>query len=170
MSMSTLGQGPSPRKNPSSVMGRKSPSLAMGRILLGMDIAEGKGGNIWLVATLHIVPQGRKSTKAEKDNGENGSDCHYCIQCLVPNTAILLCPYNHSQQLEGRADGTSTYPRDPIQEKENNYKKGVKKNRKGERPPNTPKAPKKLLRYCQGPILSSKLGPWGIPWWSLSIH
>lgn len=62
--MFTLGQGPSSRKNPSS---------AMGRILLGMDIAEGKKGNLPPVVTLHIVPQGRKSTKTEKDNGENGS-------------------------------------------------------------------------------------------------
>ena len=38
----------------------------MGRILLGMNIAEDKGGNLPLVVTLHIVPQSRKSTKAEK--------------------------------------------------------------------------------------------------------
>ena len=62
--MSTLGQGPSPRKNPFS---------AMGRLLLGMDVAKDKGGNLPLVVTLQIVPQNRKSTKAEKDNGENGS-------------------------------------------------------------------------------------------------
>ena len=49
----------------------------------------------------------------------------------MPDMTILLCSYNHSQQLEGRADGTSTYPRDPIQEEENYYKKGVKRNRKG---------------------------------------
>ena len=71
--MSTLGQGPSRRKNPSSVMGRKNPSSAMERILLGMDIAEDEKGNLPLVVTLHIVPQSRKSTKAEKDNGENES-------------------------------------------------------------------------------------------------
>ena len=59
----------------------------------------------------------------------------------MPDTAILLCPYNHSQQLEGRVDGTSTYPKDPIQEEENHYKKGVKRDREvGRRPPNTPKA------------------------------
>ena len=62
--MSTLGQGPSPRKNPSS---------AMGKILLGMDIAKDERGNLPLVVMLHIVPQSRKSTKAEKDNGENES-------------------------------------------------------------------------------------------------
>ena len=45
----------------------------MGRILLGMDIAEDKRGNLLLVVALHIVPQSRKNTKAEKDNGENGS-------------------------------------------------------------------------------------------------
>ena len=62
--MSTLGQGPNPRKNPSSTMEK---------ILLGMDIAEGKRDNLSLVMTLHIIPQGRKNTKVEKDNGENGS-------------------------------------------------------------------------------------------------
>ena len=45
----------------------------MGRILLGMDIAEDKRGNMPLIVTLHIVPQGRKNTKVEKDNGEKGS-------------------------------------------------------------------------------------------------
>ena len=54
-------------------MGRKSPSSAIGRILLGMDIVEDKRGNLPLVVTLHIVLQSRKSTKAEKDNRENGS-------------------------------------------------------------------------------------------------
>ena len=44
---------------------------------------------------------------------------------------ILLCPYNHSQQLEGMADGTNTYPRDPIQEEENCYKRGVKRKEEG---------------------------------------
>ena len=53
------------------------------------------------------------------------------------DTAILFCLYNHSQLLEGMADGTSTYPRDPIQEEGNYYKKGVEGNRKGgaETPP-----------------------------------
>ena len=99
MSMSTLGQRSSPRKNPSS---------AIRRILLGMDVAEDKGGNLPLVVTPHITPQSKKSTKAEKDNGENenvsGKGYHYCIQCLVPNIAILFCLYNHSQQLKGMAD------------------------------------------------------------------
>ena len=61
--MFTLGQGPSPRKTPPWPW----------KILLGIDIAEGKRGNIPPVATLHIALQGRKNTKAEKDNGENGS-------------------------------------------------------------------------------------------------
>ena len=132
--MSTLGRGPSPRKNPSSAMGRKNPSSAMWRILLGMDVAEDKGDNPPLVVTLQIVPRNKKSTKAERDSGENGNDrgksCHNCIQCLVFNIAILFCLYNHSQQLEGRADGTSTYPRNPIQKKENDYKKGGEGDRK----------------------------------------
>ena len=51
--------------------------------------------------------------------------------------AILPCPYNHSQQLEGRADGTSTYPRDPIQEEEIYYKKKAKRDRGVGDPPNT---------------------------------
>ena len=55
---------PSPRKNPSS---------AMGRTLLGMDVAEDKGGNLLLVVTLQIIPWNRKSIKAEKDNRENGN-------------------------------------------------------------------------------------------------
>ena len=59
-----LDQESSPRKNPSSTMRR---------ILLGMDIAEGKRGNLPLVVRLHIVPQDRKITKAEKDTGENRS-------------------------------------------------------------------------------------------------
>ena len=45
----------------------------MGRTLLGMDVAEDKGGNLPLVVTLQIIPRNRKSTKAEKDNGENGN-------------------------------------------------------------------------------------------------
>ena len=71
--MSILSQGPNLRKNPSSVMGRKNPYSTIGRILLGMDIAEDERGNLPLLVTLHIVPQSRKNTKAEKDNGENGS-------------------------------------------------------------------------------------------------
>ena len=62
--MSTLGQRPSVRKNPSS---------AIGRLLLGMGVVEDKGGHLPLVVTLQIVPRNRKSTKTEKDNGENRS-------------------------------------------------------------------------------------------------
>ena len=62
--MSTLGQEPSPRKNPSS---------AMGRILFGMDVVEDKGGNLLLVMTLQIIPRNKTSTKVEKDNRENGN-------------------------------------------------------------------------------------------------
>ena len=74
----------------------------------------------------------------------------------MPDTTIFLCPYNHSQQLEGRADGTSTNPRDPIQEEENYYKKGVKRDREvgGQRPPNTPEAQKK-----KAPQAGSRISP-----------
>ena len=44
----------------------------MGRILLGIDVAEDKGDNLPLVVTLYIVPRSRKSTIAEKDNEEKG--------------------------------------------------------------------------------------------------
>ena len=50
---------------------------------------------------------------------------------------ILPCPYNHSQQLEGRADVTSTYLGDSIQEEELYYKKGAKRDRGVGDPPNT---------------------------------
>ena len=122
--MSTLGQGSSPRKNPS----------AMGRTLLGMDVAKDKEGNLPLVATLQVIPQNRKSTKAEKDNGENGNvrgkDCHNFIQCFVPDIVIFFCLYNHSQQLEGRADGINTYLKNLIQEEGNYYKKWVEGDKK----------------------------------------
>ena len=45
----------------------------MGKTLLGMDVAEDKESNLLLVVTLQIIPRNRKSTKAEKDNGENGN-------------------------------------------------------------------------------------------------
>ena len=126
MSISSLGQGPSPRKNLSS---------AMERTLLGMDVAEDKGGNQPLVVTLQVIPRNRTSTKAEKDNGENGNvkgkGCYDFIQCLVLDIAILFYLYNHSQQLKRRANGTSTNPKNPIQEERNYYKKGVKRDREG---------------------------------------
>ena len=168
MSMSILGPGPSSKKN---------SSLAMGRILLGMDIAEDKGGNLPLVMTPPTVPRSRKSAKAGKDNGGNrnvwGKCCHYSIPCLVPDTTILFCLYNHSQQLEGRANGTGTYPKDPIQKEGNYYKKGGEKERKvGQRPPPTTnqRHQKKLPESHREPIFSGKLGPRRTPWLPLSIH
>jgi len=61
----------------------------------------------------------------------------YCIQSLVPDTAILPYPYNHSQQLEIGADGTSTCLGDPSQEEKNDYKMGVKRNKEGGDPQHT---------------------------------
>ena len=85
--------------------------------------------------TLPIISQSVKSTKAEKDNESvERKGCHYHIQCLVSDTAIPLCPYNHSQQLEGRADGTSTYPRGPTQDEGNYYKKRDRERGRGETP------------------------------------
>ena len=57
MSISTLGQGPSPRKNPSSAM----------------DVAEDKGSSLLLGVTLRVIPWNRVSTKTEKDNEKNGN-------------------------------------------------------------------------------------------------
>jgi len=60
---------------------------------------------------------------------------------------MFFCLYNHSQQLEGRADRTSTYPKNPIQKKKNYHKKGGEGDRKaGLRPHITPEAPEKAHR------------------------
>ena len=44
---------------------------------------------------------------------------------------MLFCFYNHSQQLEGRADKTGISTRNPIQEEENYYKKGRRETETG---------------------------------------
>ena len=138
MSISTLGQGPSPRKNPFS---------AMGRTLLGMDVAEDKGSNLLLVVTLQVIPRNKKSTKTEKDSRENGNiwgkDCYYCNQCLVPDITMLFYHYNHAQQLEGKADGTSISTRNPIQEEWNYYKRGWRETKRGAETSITQEAPAK---------------------------
>lgn len=99
----------------------------MWRILLDMDVAENKGDNLLLVAALQIVPRNRKSTKAKKDSGENGNvrgkSCHDCTQCLVFDIAILFCLYNHSQQLEGRADGQVPTQGTPFRREETTIKR-----------------------------------------------
>ena len=64
MSTSTLGQGPIPRKNPSSAMGRIPPRPGM---------AEDQGNGLSLREALQVIPWNKKSTKTEKDNGENGN-------------------------------------------------------------------------------------------------
>ena len=52
----------------------------MGKTLLGMDVAEDKGGNPPLVMTLQIIPWNSKRTRVKNDNGENGNvrgkSCH----------------------------------------------------------------------------------------------
>ena len=60
----TLGQGPRPRKNPSSAMGKTPPRLG---------VAEDKGNGLPLRVTLRVIPWNRISTKTEKDNGRNGN-------------------------------------------------------------------------------------------------
>ena len=116
--MTTLGQRPGSWEK--SLLGRReSPPWH--------NVAEDGGGNLPSIVTLPIISRSGKSTKAEKDNESvERKGYHYHIRCLLPDTAISLCPYNHSQQLEGRADRTNTYPRGPIQEEGNYYKKGVK--------------------------------------------
>ena len=116
-----------------------------------MDVADDKGSNLLLVVTLRVIPRNRKSTKTENDNRENGNvwgkGCHYYIQCLVPDLAILFCLYNYSQQLEGRADGTSISTRNPIQEGGKYYKRGWRETevRRAETPI-TQEAPEKAHR------------------------
>ena len=123
MSMTMLGRRPSSREK--FLLGR-------GESPLRHNVAKDGEGNLPPVVTLPIISQSVKSTKAEKDNESvERKGCHYHIRCLVPDTVIPLCPCNHFQQLEGRADGTSTYPRGPIQEEGNYYKKGVKWDRRG---------------------------------------
>ena len=56
---------------------------------------------------------------------------------------MLFCFYNDSQQLVGRADGTSICPRNPIQEEGSYYKKGVEGDRKGVETPIAPEAPER---------------------------
>ena len=135
--MTILGQRSSPREK--SLFGRReSPPQH--------NVVEDGGGNLPPVVTLPIISWSGKSTKVEKDNESvERKDCHYHIRCLVLDTAIPLYPCNHSQQLEGRADETSTYPRDPIQEEEIYYKMEVKRDRGGGRPPNTQEGPEKAL-------------------------
>ena len=132
MSMSILGQRPSLREKSLLGHGEEKPFLGHGESPPRHSVAEDGGGNLPPVVTLPIIPRSGKSTKVEKDNESVlRKGCHYCIQGLLPDTTILLCPCNHSQQLEERADGISTYPRDPIQEEENYYKMGVKRSRRG---------------------------------------
>ena len=83
----------------------------------------------------------------EKKEVLKGKAAIIAFSALCLTRVILLCPYNHSQQMEGRADVTSTYLRDPIQEEGNYYKKGVKRNRKAGRSPLiTPEALEKAPR------------------------
>ena len=70
---------------------------------------------------------------------------------------MLLYLYNHSQQLEGRADGTSISTRNPIQEKGNYYKRGWQETERGGLKPLSHKRHrKKLLGPCRGPALFDK--------------
>ena len=93
MSMTTLGQRPSSREK--SLLGR-------GESPLRHNVAEDGGGNLLLVVTLPIISRSGKSTKTEKDNESvERKGYHYHIWSLVLDTAIPLCPYNHSQHTIG---------------------------------------------------------------------
>ena len=76
--MSALGHGPSPRENPSS---------AMGRILLGIDVAEDKGDTLPLIVTLQIVPRNTKSTKSRKGQQRKGK----CLRERLPSLRSVPC-------------------------------------------------------------------------------
>ena len=145
MSMTTLGQRPSSREK-SLLDCEESPPRH--------NVAKDGGGNLPPVVTLPIISRSGKNIKAEKGNESvERKGCHYHIRCFVPDMVIPLCPYNHSQQLERRVDGTSTYPKGPIQEEGNYYKKGSKvrqKRRGGDPPthqrPRKEKAPQAVVR------------------------
>ena len=153
-------EGPAQGKKSLLSCGEEKPLLGHEESPPWHNVVEDGGGNLLPVVTLLIISRSGKSTKAKKDNESvERKGCHYRIQCLVPDTAIPLCPYNHSQQLEGRADWTSTYPRGPIQEEGNYYKKGVKRDREGGRggdPPTHRRHQKRHPRPWQGPILSNE--------------
>ena len=86
----------------------------------------------WHSGSLHgigKVPKQKRITK--RIEMSKGKSCHYCIQCLVPDIAMLFCLYNHSQLLRRRADETSISTRNPIQEEGNYYKKGWREAEKG---------------------------------------
>ena len=97
-----LGQGSSPRKSPSS---------AMGRTPLRPGMVEDKGYGLPLRVALWVIPWNRISTRTEKGQRKEWKylreSCHYCIKCYVPNRAMLFSLYNHFQRLWGGDDGTS---------------------------------------------------------------
>ena len=64
MSIPTLGQGPSPRKDPSSAMGRAHPRP---------DMTKDKGNGLSLREVLQVTLWNWKSIKTEKDNKEKGN-------------------------------------------------------------------------------------------------
>ena len=137
--MYILGQGPNPRKNPSS---------AMGRTLLGMDVAENKGGNLPLVVTLQIIPRNRKSAKqkrtTEKTEVSEGKAAinAFRVLCLTQSysSAFTTTPNNWKEGLMGQVSTRGT----PFSREETTIKRrGEKDRRAGLRPPNTSEASKK---------------------------
>jgi len=68
MSMSILGQRPSPREKSLLGRGEEKPFLSHGESSPRHSVAEERGGNLPLVVTLPIISRSRKSTKVKKDN------------------------------------------------------------------------------------------------------
>ena len=90
-------EGPAQGKKSLFGCGEEKPLLGHGESPPRHNVAEDGGGNLPPVVTLPIISWSGKSTKAEKDTESvERKGCHYRIQCLVLDTAIPLCPYNHS--------------------------------------------------------------------------
>ena len=68
MSISTLGQRPSPREKFLLDRGEEKLLLGHGENPPRHGVVEDEGGNLPLVVTLPITPRSGKSTKAKKDN------------------------------------------------------------------------------------------------------
>ena len=87
MSMSTLGPGLDPGKDPSRPW--EGPSSAI-------NVAEDKWSNSVLVMTFQVISPNRKSTKMTKNKGKAAITT---IKYSISDRAILFSLYNHSQPL-----------------------------------------------------------------------
>ena len=105
----------------------QNPSLAIVRILLGMDVAEDKGGNLPLVVTLQIIPRTRKTAKqkrtTEKTEVSEGKAAinAFRVLCLTQSysSAFTTTPNNWKEGLMGQVPTLGT----PFRKKETTIKR-----------------------------------------------